>query len=344
MLTRFTTWLGDRRKKRRGSQLSPSRQDLPYTGVATQDDIFNCFRLLLGRHPHREEWKGHSGRAGEQLDGLVAGYLRSLEFANRGLLASPALNNPARVQIGEFSIYVMPDDLDVGRYVQSNNYEPDVTLVFKSLLRPGMGILDVGANIGYFSMLSASLVGPSGFVLAVEPNPENARMLEASRRLNGYKHVTIAQVAAGRSTGLLALHVAQSNGTTSDPSSNLEALLAARTVPCIAIDHLIPAGQQIDLIKVDVEGAEYNALLGCSDLISRDRPMIISEFSPDMMPGISGVSGEEYLRWILARGYNIGVIRSDGTTLPATREVDAIMAQYRACGQDHIDFLATPIP
>ena len=238
----------------------------------------------------------------------------------------------------------MPDDLDVGRHVQSNNYEPDVTLVFQRLLRPGMGVLDVGANIGYFSMLSASLVGPSGFVLAVEPNPENARMLEASRRLNGYEHVTIAQVAAGRSTGLLALHVAQSNGTTSNPSSNLEALLAARTVPCIAIDHLIPAGQQINLIKVDVEGAEYNALLGCSDLIARDRPVIISEFSPDMMPGISGVSGEEYLRWILARGYDIGVIRPDGTTLPPTREIGAIMAQYQARGRDHIDLLATPTP
>ena len=341
MFTRLNTWLIGRDAKGRAAPPSPPFDGSPYSGIATQDDIFHCFRLLLGRHPHREEWEGHAGRAGESLEGLVAGYLRSLEFANRGLLTAAASNHLTQVELGEFSLYVAPDDLDVGRHVGSGNYEPDVTAVFRRLLRPGMGVVDVGANIGYFSLLSASLVGPSGFVLAVEPNPENARMLEASRRLNRFDHLTIAQVAAGPCIGLLVLHVAQSNGTTSAPPTELATLLAARTVPCIAIDSLVPASQPIGLIKVDVEGAEYNALLGCSQLLARERPPIISEFSPDMMPGISGVSGEEYLHWILARGYEIGVIQPDGTTSPPVRDAAAVMAQYDARGRDHVDLLAT---
>ena len=315
-----------------------------YDGLATEADIYHCFRLLLGRHPHREEWAGHSGRAGSELHGLVAGYLRSLEFSKRGLLTEQATNRLAIVQLEQFAIYVAPDDLDVGIHVQTNNYEPDVTALFHRLLRPGMRVLDIGANIGYFSMLSASIVGPGGYVLAVEPNPANVRMLEASRRLNGFDHLTIAQVAAGRTTGLLALHVAQSNGTTSEPSGELDALLAAQTVPSIAIDNLLPAGQPLDLIKVDVEGAEYNALLGCRGMIALHRPAIISEFSPDMMPGISGISGEGYLNWIFELGYEIGVIQGDGTTSSPVRTAEPLMAEYRSRGRDHIDVLATAVP
>jgi FkbM family methyltransferase len=312
-----------------------------FSPAATPEDIFHCFRLLLGRNPNREEWLGHAGRAGENLEGLVAGYLRSLEFAKRGLLRRPASEGLALAEVQGFRIYVAPDDMDVGRHVQGDNYETYVMAVFRRLLRPGMGVIDIGANIGYFTMLSASIVGPSGYVLAIEPNPDNARMLEASRRVNGYRQVTVAQVAAARETGLLVLNVSQSNGTTAPPSSDPDLLLAARTVPAIPVDALAPPTRRIDLIKVDVEGAEYVALAGCEALIRRDRPAIISEFSPDAMQDISGVSGPEYLRWLLGQGYRIGVIAHDGTVSDPVSDPAPIMAAYAAGGSDHLDLLAT---
>ena len=55
--------------------------DAPFDPVATVDDIRACFRLLLGRNPNPEEWRGHSSRAGEPLDGVVASYAGSLEFS-----------------------------------------------------------------------------------------------------------------------------------------------------------------------------------------------------------------------------------------------------------------------
>ena len=135
--------------------------------------------------------------------------------------------------------------------------ERDVTAIFRTLLRPGMGVLDIGANIGYFALLSAAIVGPSGYVMAVEPNSRNwYRLLEASRRANRFDHLVIAQTAAGAETGLLVLHTSHFNGTTSAPPDDLGHLLGAETVACTRPDVLLPTDRRIDLIKVDVEGAE----------------------------------------------------------------------------------------
>ena len=65
-------------------------------------------------------------------------------------------------------------------------YDTYLTDLLRRFLRPGMGVLDIGANIGVFALLAAAKVGPDGYVLAVEPNPANTRLLEASRRLNGF--------------------------------------------------------------------------------------------------------------------------------------------------------------
>ena len=305
---------------------------------ATEDDIFYCFRLLLGRLPNPEEWRGHSAQAGQKLDSIVASYLSSLEFSRRNLL-KPGGEAPELCELTGFRIYASAGDAAVGRHVQADNYEREVTAIFRRLLRPGMGVVDIGANIGYFTMLSATLVGEAGYVLAVEPNPANVRMLEASRRANGFAQVSVAQVAAGPQPGLLVLHATHSNGTTSALPADVAAMLAAQTVPCLRPDTLVPPDRKIALIKADVEGAEYLALQGCTGIIARDMPAIISEFSPDQMPGISGIDGAEYLRWLLHLGYGLSVIQPDGSLLPALTE-DAVFNIYRARQSDHIDILA----
>ena len=310
--------------------------------VATVDDVRACFRLLLGREPHGEEWAGHSAQAGQGLGGVVAGYLNSLEFSRRGLFQPGSGQRVEIAKRGEFRLYASPDDALVGRQVLWGHYEDEVEAVFRRVLRPGMGVVDIGANIGFFTMLSAALVGPGGYVLAVEPNGENARMLEASRRMNGFDQVVVAQVAAGRGTGLLVLHTTHSNGTTSEPGGDVAGLLGARTVPSVAVDALVGVGRRIDLVKIDVEGAEYTALLGASRVLARDRPVIISEFSPDLMPGISGIDGPGYLGWLMGLGYAVAVIERDGSVGEAGRDAGAVMAAYGRRGVDHVDLLATP--
>ena len=116
----------------------------------------------------------------------------------------------------------------------------------------------------------------------------------------------------------------------------------AVTVPAVRIDALVPPGQRVDLIKVDVEGAEYNALLGAEATIARCRPVIISEFSPDLMPGISGVSGEAYLGWLIGQGYALSVVQPDGSLLACGGNRAAVMRAYAERGTDHVDLVAEP--
>ena len=336
----MTDWIAAARRRLAGGLADAPPWERRYDGIATADDILACFRLLLGRSPNAEEWRGHVSRAGERLDSVVGSYLNSLEFSRRGLLEQSHMDDMALAELPGFRIYAAADDAAVGRHVRADNYERDVTAVFRRLLRPGMGVLDIGANIGYFAMLSASLVGSSGHVLAIEPNPRNARMLEASRRANGFDQLTLSQTAAGPRTGLLVLHRSHSNGTTSALPGELADMLGAETVPCLRPDALVAAGQRIDLIKVDVEGAEYLALLGCTGIIARDHPAIISEFSPGLMPGISGIDGPGYLRWLTGLGYRLSGIEPDGASLALPTQ-EAAMELYRRRGTDHIDILAT---
>jgi FkbM family methyltransferase len=322
------------------TEQNPPRTE--HSKTATHQDIFYCFRLLLGRNPNPEEWPGHSSRVGDDLENVVSSYVTSREFAERALLNKTYCAEVELVRLPRFSIFASDDDLAVGHHVRSGTYEPGVAEIFTRYIEPSMSVVDIGANIGYFTMLSASLVGPSGLVVAVEPNPENIKLLEASRRVNGFDQVLVIQAAAGRRTGLLALNVSYSNGITGELPNNVDAILAARPVPCFALDAILPKDRRIDLVKVDTEGAELNAVIGLSETIARDRPVIVSEFSPGALPGISHCSGPEYLRFLIAKGYRIGVIEQDGSENSFGDDVDGVMGAYSLSGIDHIDIIATP--
>ncbi len=241
-----------------------------------------------------------------------------------------------------FSIYTSGDDVAVGKHVRANAYERGVTSTFCRYIKQGMGVIDVGANIGYFTMLAASLVGPKGYVLAVEPNPDNVRMLEGSRRANGFKQIDLAHAAAWSKVGLLAFNPSYSNGVTHAIEGDIAALLTSQIVPCFTLSMMTPRDRRIDLIKIDVEGAEYAALVGARDVLTRDRPMIVSEFSPEQLKAVSGVGGEEYLRFLIDIGYRLSVIRESGDLIEHGSDIGSVIAAYVESGTDHIDILATP--
>jgi FkbM family methyltransferase len=324
----------------RGGPATPAPLSLVFDPKASAADIEACFRLILGRNPNPEERAGHFSRVGENLSDVVASFITSLEFSRRGL-AAPSSSMPIEVARDGFVMFAMPDDLAVGQAVLAGNYEPDVTACIKRFLSPGMGVIDLGANIGTMSLLAASIVGPLGFVLAIEPNSRNARLLEMSRRRNGFQNLTVCQSAAGPDLGLLVLHPSFSNGTTSECPDDLLASPDVQTVPAIPPQSLLRPGQRVDLIKADVEGAEYLALRGCLDVLKRDRPMIVSEFSPSLLAGISGIDGPTYLAWLQSLDYRLSVIEPNGG-LSMPLSPGGVMDAYRARGTDHIDIAATP--
>lgn len=315
--------------------------DWAYSGHTTTEDIFHCFRLILGRSPNPEEWPGHSAQTGKSLDAVVASYLNSLEFAQRQekLTVKRDVSRIQQVSVAGLRMFVDPEDLDLGLPLMHGEYEPHVTRIFKDHVQAGMGVLDIGANIGYYSMIAASLVSDTGVVYAVEPNTNNVKFIELSKRENDFKNIKIINSAAGEDFDILSLNSSYSNGTTAHLSANQQTLMKSTVVACMPLDNLIPAERKIDLIKIDIEGFEYRALLGAKRLLSNWHPIIISEFSPDFMPLTGGNDGPTYLRFLFDLGYTASVIQKNGELLETGNDVDKVMRFYKDFGEDHIDLL-----
>lgn len=309
----------------------------PYSGQAEALDIFYCFKLLLGRSPHREEWKGHSSRAGEPLAEVVRSYLNSGEFKARNLLSSQMPENIINKHNGRFQVFADQNDPVIGAPVLDNCYEPAVTKLVEELLAPGDTFLDVGANIGYFSLLASSIVGQDGKVYAIEPNDLNVKLMESSIRSNGFENISVMQVGASEAISTLMLHSNVGNGTTS--AVGQRDLFSSRTVAGIPIDNLLAGRKKpVKLIKIDVEGFEYRALRGGETLLDQDKPSIIFEFAAG---GIDGIDGPGFLRWLAAKGYSFSHISENES--PPAKTVEDIMTAFERSMADHIDVLAKQV-
>jgi FkbM family methyltransferase len=205
-----------------------------------------------------------------------------------------------------------------------------------------MRVVDIGANIGFLSMLAASRVGSTGRVLAVEPNPSNGRLLMASRAANRFEHIDLLMTAAGQNLLPMALYVESSNGQVGDAGESAEAILqASELVPVVRLDPILANWGSVDFVKIDIEGAEHMALGGCIEMLRRHHPIILSEFCPPALAHVSGSSGIAYLRFLLDLGYSLAVVGPDQTPV-TTRDPDMILEAYRQQSSDHIDILAVP--
>ncbi|HEY1730159.1 MAG TPA: FkbM family methyltransferase [Terriglobales bacterium] len=311
-----------------------------FSRKATEADVVSCFRLLLGRKPGEQEWGGHVWKIGEELGSVVSSYLNSQEFAKRRLLDT-GVSQWQLVSMPTFKMYASLEDKSIGQtIIYKREYERPVTRMFKKYLRPGMGVLDLGANIGYFSLLAASLVGPTGFVQSWEPAPGNVRALCASRAVNGLDHIEVVQAAAAEKNGLLQYFRNSINGSVggvehTDPDD----LFTAETVMGLRVDDFISPDAKVGFIKIDVEGYEFRALQGARKTIERCRPIVVSEFGPPSLQDCSGVSGREYLEFFVGLGYDV---------LSMTRlrmkpgSVDEIISRFEESGRDHIDVVLLP--
>jgi len=153
--------------------------------------------------------------------------------------------------------------------------------LFSRLLRAGDTVLDVGANIGIYTLLAASKVGVHGRVMSLEPIPETFRELRENVRLNCCKDVSLYQVAAWQCNGTVQM------GCPMDPRRHADLYgvgiegieQSTLTVKAVRIDDLVRSAgiSRVDFIKMDIEGAELPALRGASEVLWRDRPKLMLE-------------------------------------------------------------------
>jgi FkbM family methyltransferase len=156
-------------------------------------------------------------------------------------------------------------DLDEQRFIASRLDEGDV-------------FWDLGANIGFFTILAARLVGAKGQVLAFEPLPENAQQLRRNVELNGFRNVTVEQVAVGAKTGTSTLALREGRRDAARLTDDRDGRSAV-SVSVISLDDYFAAHHRRPptLVKIDVEGAEIDAILGGLNTIRSSLPTLLVE-------------------------------------------------------------------
>lgn len=180
-------------------------------------------------------------------------------------------------------------------------WEPHLVACFRRVCRAGDVALDIGANVGYHTLLLATLVGERGRCVAFEPNSENCRLILLGVERNRLSNVQVVPLALSDEPGwgYFSTHIGSNGGlvTTEFVAMHGHGVV----VPVSTLDAF--GLRQVDMMKIDVEGSEYRCLRGGQRLIERCRPVIVNEFSHEMTQRVSGVSPLDYLEWIRGMDY-----------------------------------------
>ena len=237
---------------------------------------------------------------------LPAGRYRAIKHLCRRPRAAFLMRLPA--ELGGYSFLCDLRDTISRDVCFTGRYEPQETAIVRSILKSGMTFVDVGANWGYFTMLAASLVGQSGRVLSLEPDPRLFPILKENVARGELDQVTVLQLAAANEAGTLSLAGYDENeenfGLSKLASGNAEKGPIFQ-VNADSLDRILKSRQlaSIDLMKMDIEGAEGFAIAGLKRSLSERRiRRLLLELHPAELAG-HGSSAAEVIGTLRDAGY-----------------------------------------
>lgn len=221
-----------------------------------------------------------------------------------------------------------------------DRFESTVKEVYSTLLAPGSTALDLGAHTGKHTLPMAHSVGETGRLYAFEPIPEKFSLLLEKLNKGRYAQVSAFNVCCARSNGVVnfiylptdpgksAIHVRKSH-----EGEQIEKIVR----PCLAVrlDDFLTNIDQLEFIKMDIEGAELEAMIGASELIARTRPIIHMEIGPPSLEAFGTAPGAIY-EFLQRAGYEIMDIF--GISLPT---IEHYLESVGARGA--YDYFAVPI-
>jgi FkbM family methyltransferase len=195
-------------------------------------------------------------------------------------------------------MYLDPtDEAMCPRLSSQKVWEPDTTKLIMGLIKKGDVVIDVGANIGYYTLLFASL---GKKIVAIEPDPYTFSLLKKNVQVNNYGNIELIEGAATDYAGECRLYLSntnKSNNSIYDPRNNNRTI----SVPAVKLDDKVKG--RVDFIKIDVEGAEFKVILGALNILkSNNRLKILSEFYPKGIK-MNGMNPEEYLSVLESSGF-----------------------------------------
>lgn len=303
-------------------------------------DVYFGYRLLLGREPEPEGWHNllEFVRGNRSRKGVRDIFLNSKEFQEKH-----GRTTYASVQTGPFTMWLDTEDPHISPGIMGGQtYEPHVTGALKRELKSGDVFVDIGANMGWFTLTAA---GIASRVIAIEPNFSNTQLIYRSLLDNGFDNVEVLPYAVSDRPAFLELQFVHSNGHVSavDEAGGSSTIVEARS-----LDDLLENIDRLDVIKMDIEGYEPIALRGMAATLARFRPVMLVEFHPVAIRTQAGLEPEALLDALQKLGYRMAVIRHDGqesvpmNTAGIMTEWERINDEMKMNGNMHLDLVGRP--
>jgi FkbM family methyltransferase len=281
--------------------------------MLTSDEVIWGYRYMLGRDPENRATAHRHAQNHVDWRDFRSALLASSEF-RASATSLPRLPKWVAAEIlgGDRLMWLDLSDDYVSRGCLLDSYEPLETEIVRRYLRPDDVFLDIGANVGWFTMVASTIVGNKGHIHSFEPRRPTVNYLKRSIALSGLRdlvtvhdfgladaprEMTLAWEPATRNPGHTYLTSANSQA-----SSSVE----TQTAPVHRLDDL--GIKRVDLIKMDIEGAELLALKGAVNTIEANRPIVLSEVYPKQLSEVSGAEAKDFFGWFHTRGYRSYVV------------------------------------
>ena len=280
----------------------------------------------------------NSMRAG--LGPMIRPFLERVGPLRKLSLWALSRRHPSEVTLDGLVYQVDPRDFGVTFELHSTGtYEPFTRDACLDLLGPGMVFLDVGSHVGLYSIPAAAKVTDAGRVVAFEPHPGNRSLLEKNVLRNHADNVTVVDAAVSDSSGEMMLQVSPFNTGDHRLYRRDAGSGSGVMTRVVSIDEWCRQNNvtRVDMVKIDVQGAEARVIAGMKQMIDCSPGInIILEYTPWMLRE-AGDEPEELLNDLVSRGFTLSIIdEGRGTLEPSTAE-----EIHRACpGRSYVNVLA----
>lgn len=240
-------------------------------------------------------------------------FIRLIELGKRIGLSAPS------VEIGADLVMEFEPSLLGWTVFERGVWEPEQTRLIANMMRPGGVVVDVGANTGYYALLTSQAVGPTGQVYAFEMQPPMIAILRRNIGQNGLQNVTVIEAACWSTSGEAAIEL---HGDPGSARLNLDS--DGATVQLTTVDAFSETAglSRLDFILIDAEGADFEVLKGACYVLERFRPIVLAE--THHLAAFGG--SEEAMRAYMERfGYAAKIVVSE-----FSRDVLFLPAEIRA--------------
>ncbi len=266
-------------------------------------------------------------------------YLSILKFANKTLSGhnitkysfakkiQKKIILKAKVQFADIQgskMHLLP----IGHSVQlamNGIYEPLETNYVKNEIKNGFNVLDIGANIGYYTLIFSKLVGPRGKVFAFEPEQKIYNILKKNVKINNYENVIIENLALSNKFGKTSLYISEAGGSTIFPldDDNRE----KREISKTSLDKYFENLQHIPIsfIKMDAEGSEFAILQGMELLLKNNKKLkMLIEFNPKLIKQ-SGANPRDLLVFLIKQNFKIFFTTYHPEKIEQMKSIDSLL-------------------